>query len=81
MTTRRRVRAERGRQMTIIYAVMTCMVIVVFLQLLLLMVAVEGYLGGRSGMILPAAAGSGVCFAGACWLIRPVLRVPRESSR
>jgi hypothetical protein len=59
--------------MSLIYTVMACLVSLIFVQLLLLTVALEGYLGGRGAMALPTALVSGLCFAAACWLIRYVL--------
>jgi hypothetical protein len=60
--------------MSLIYTVMACLVSLLFLQFLLLTVALESYLGGRGEMGLPTALASGVCFAAAGWLIRYVLR-------
>jgi hypothetical protein len=59
--------------MSLIYTVMICLVSLIFVQLLLLTIALEGYLGGRGVMALPTALVSGLCFAAACWLIRYVL--------
>mgnify|MGYP001586357042 CR=1 FL=1 len=69
----RRVRAERSRGMTIIYAVMVAIMILILLQFLLLMVALEDFLSGNHTLLFSAAAGSGVCFGAACWLIRYVI--------
>ena len=66
----RRVRAERSRGMTAIYAVMVAIMILILLQFLLLMVALEDFLSGSRALLWGAAAGSGACFAAACWLIR-----------
>ena len=68
----RRVRAERSRSLTVIYAVMVAIMILILLQFLLLMVALEDYLSGHRLVLWGAAAGSGFCFAAACWLIRYV---------
>lgn len=80
VTRARRERAERARGMTAIYAVMIAISLLIGVQFLLLMVAVEGFLGGRGGVLVPAALGSGICFAGSCWLIgyvaRPRARAP-----
>jgi hypothetical protein len=65
-------RARRAQQMTLVYAVMACLAVVVVLQFLLLGVAVEGYLGGRRGVLLPSTLASGVCLALALRLIRYV---------
>ena len=67
-----RVRAERSRGMTVIYAVMVAIMILIIIQFLLLMVALEDFLSGRPTVLSGAAIGSGLCFAAACWLIRYV---------
>lgn len=77
----RRLRAQRAQQMTVIYAVMTCLVLLIVIQFLLLMVAVEGFQGGRAGVLIPATAASGVCFAAACWVIRYILFKPSSTTR
>jgi hypothetical protein len=69
----RRVRAERARNMTVVYAVMVSIMILILIQFLLLMVALEDFLGGHRVILWAAAAGSGFCFIGSCWLIRYVL--------
>ncbi len=79
--TARRLQAVRTQQMTLIYAVMVCLFLLILLQFLLLMVAVEGFLGGRWAVLLPATLASGLCFGGACWLIGYVLRIPAEGRR
>ncbi len=71
------VRRGREGEMTVIYAVMGSILLLIVVQFLLLVVAVEGFLGGRPGLLAPAAAGSGLCFAGACWLVR-YLSSPRS---
>lgn len=70
MTPSRRVRSQRTRQMAVIYGVMVGILLLLLLQLLLLMVALEDFLSGRRSLLWSAAAGSALCFAGACWLIR-----------
>ena len=72
MIPTRRVRAERSRSMTAIYAVMVAIMILILLQFLLLMVALEDFLSGNRAVLWGSAVGSSVCFAGACWLIRYV---------
>lgn len=66
----RRLRAERSRALTVVYAVMAAIVLLILLQFLLLMVALEDYLSGNRSVLIAAAVGSGACFLGACWLIR-----------
>ena len=69
----KRQRAERSRNLTVIYAVMVAIIILILLQFLLLMVALEDFLSGNRSVLTAAAGGSGACFAGACWLIRYVV--------
>jgi hypothetical protein len=73
----RRARAERSRGLTAVYAVMVAVIILILLQFLLLMVALEDFLSGNRAVLWGSAAGSAVCFAGACWLIRYVSGRPR----
>jgi hypothetical protein len=72
MMPTRRVRAERARGMTVVYAVMVSIMILILLQFLLLMVALEDFLSGNRAVLRGATIGSGFCFAAACWLIRYV---------
>ena len=69
MTTHE-LRARRGQQVTVLYAVMTGLVLLVSLQWVLLTVAVEGFLGQQGDLLWPATLASGACFVAACWLIR-----------
>src|ERR671931_956080 len=73
MTPERQLRAQRAQQMSLIYTVMVCLVSLIFVQFLLLTVALEGYLGGRIGATLPTALVSGRCCAAAYWLLRYIL--------
>ena len=73
MTAERQLRAERTQQMALIYTVMVCLVSLIAVQFLLLTLALEGYLGGRAGVVSPTALVPGLCFAAACWLIRYIL--------
>jgi len=73
ITPERQLRAERSQQMTLIYTVMVCLVSLIAVQFLLLTVALEGYLGGRTGVMSPTALVSGLCFVASCWLIRYIL--------
>lgn len=72
MMPTRRVRAERALGMTVVYAVMVSIMILILLQFLLLMVALEDYLSGNRAVLQGALAASGACFAASCWLIRYV---------
>ncbi len=69
----RRIRADRSRRLTVIYAVMVAILTLILVQSLLLMVALEDYLSGRLNVVRAAALGSGLCFAASCWLIRYVV--------
>ena len=64
---------HRERDLTVIHAVMVCILILIILQFLLLMVAVDALLAGHLTILFPATLGSGVCFLGACWLVRYVV--------
>jgi len=66
-------RRRKTQEITLIYAVMTCLLIVVVAQFVLLLVSVESFLGGKREVLVPATLASGVCFAGATWLIRYIL--------
>jgi hypothetical protein len=66
----RRVRAERSRGLTAIYAVMVSIMILILIQFLLLMVALEDFLSGDRAVLWGAAGGSAVCFVASCALIR-----------
>jgi len=67
--TRRR-RAERTQGLTAVYAIMAAIIILILLQFILLMVALEDFLSGSRTLLWGAATGSGICFGAACWLIR-----------
>jgi hypothetical protein len=73
ITPERQLRARRAQQLARIYAVMVCLASLIFVQFLLLTVALEGYLGGRGEVAWPAALASGLCCVTACWLIRYIL--------
>ena len=70
--TKKQLQAQRTREMASIYAVMIAVILLILLQFLLLMVALEGYAAGHWGILGPAAGGSFACFAGSCWLVRYV---------
>jgi hypothetical protein len=73
-------RRSRTQQITLIYAVMTCLLILVVAQFVLLLVSVEGFQRGERDVLLPATLASGLCFGAGGWLIRYIL--PRgDSSR
>ena len=64
---------HRAQQMTSVYAVMLCVLILLFLQFLMLAAALDGYLAGKQLFVLPTAVASGICCGLACKLIGYVL--------
>ena len=71
--------AGRAQQMSLIYAVMVCLAMLILLQTLMLNIAVEGYLSGVTKVIFPAAVASGLCFAGSCCLIAYIRRAEKPT--
>ena len=63
----------RPQQMASVYAVMLCVLILLFLQFLMLAAALDGYLAGKQLFVMPTAVASGICCAFACKLIGYVL--------
>jgi hypothetical protein len=49
---------------------MAKLIVLLAVQGVLLSVAIEGFLGGRRERLVFITLASGVCFAGACWLVR-----------
>lgn len=71
MTTTRR-RFSRSQKTTIVYGILSIVVLVTILQLWLLSATMNAFLGGRSSIILPAGIASTVCFAlnaGLLWYV------------
>ena len=66
-------RRRKAQEITLIYAVMTCLLILVVAQFVLLHVSVESFLGGKREILVPAMLASGLCFGTASWLIRYIL--------
>ena len=64
---------HRARQMTSVYTVMLCILILLFLQFLMLAAALDGYLAGKQLFVMPTAVAFGICCAFACKLIGYVL--------
>ena len=69
----RRRPAERSQGLTVVHAIMVAVILLILLQFLLLMVALEDFLSGSRTLLWGAAAGSGGCFGAACWLIRYIV--------
>lgn len=70
-------RARRAQQVTVLYAVMACLALLVGVQWILLSVAVDGFLGARHDVLGASTVASGLCFAVACWVFR---RVPGRAT-
>jgi hypothetical protein len=64
---------ERGQEMTRLYAVMACLVLVVASQLVLLLVAALSFARGETGVLWATVVGSAVCFAAAARLVSYIL--------
>jgi len=71
--------AASRRDMTVIYAVMACVLFLLVIQFLMMMVSIDGFMAGSSRVVVPAAIGSGACFVAACCLIRFVAGARRPS--
>jgi hypothetical protein len=81
MSPSTQVRKRKAQEITLVYAVMTCLLFVVVAQFVLLLVSVEGFARGQRDVLLPATLASGACFAGATWLIRYILPLSRPRGR
>jgi hypothetical protein len=62
--------ARRAQAITIVYAVMACLALVVGLQWVLVTAAVEAFRTGHQALLVSALAMSGGCFVASRWLIR-----------
>ena len=63
-------RSERSQELASVHAILCGLLLVLLLQFLLLAISVEGFMAGKRLHLAAASAGSLVCFAGACGLIR-----------
>ncbi len=68
-------RFARSQRMTIVNAMLMFVVLVVVLQLWLLTATVNAYLGGDTGILLPAAAASLACFLLNAGLLKYLFRL------
>lgn len=62
--------AQRAQGITVVYAVMACLALIVGLQWVLVSAAVEAFRVGHPALLVCAMAMSGACFAASLWLIR-----------
>ena len=63
---------SRRQKTTIVYGILSIVMIIVILQLWLLTATMNAFLGGEESVILPAAIASAVCFglnAGLLWYV------------
>ena len=56
-------RAGRSRRMVIVNGILVFVILIVILQLWLLTATMNAYLGGDTGVVIPAALASFVCLA------------------
>ena len=61
--SRPRARSHRPRRMVIVNGILAFVVLIVTLQLWLLTATMNAYLGGDTGIVVPAAAASAACLA------------------
>ena len=54
---------SRHQKTTIVFGILSIVVVIVILQLWLLTATMNAYLGGQESVIIPAAVASIVCFA------------------
>jgi len=69
-------RRRRVQELTRIYTVMSCLLILLVAQVVLLLVGVEGFLRGEQQRLLAPALASGACFAAAARLMRSLAPAP-----
>ena len=62
--------SPRAQHITVVYAVMACLALIVGLQWVLVSAAVEAFRVGHPALLVCAMAMSGACFAASLWLIR-----------
>jgi putative flippase GtrA len=80
MMSSREEKARRAKEMTVVHAVMFCLLFVLVLQYVLLAASLEAFLASHQGILLPAAVGSGICFLVAYWLVRFITLAENRTS-
>jgi uncharacterized protein DUF6755 len=68
---------SRQQKMTIVYGILSIVLIIVVLQLWLLTATMNAFLGGEESVILPAAIASVVCFLLNAGLLRYIYLMER----
>jgi hypothetical protein len=67
-----RVRASRRRGLPALTGVLAGLLLLVALQFLLLMVAIESWMGGKGSILAAVSVASGLCMAACVWLLKAV---------
>ena len=69
---------SRQQKMTIVFGILTIVVMIVVLQLWLLTATMNAFLAGQERVILPAAVASIICFALNAGLLSYIYRMERR---
>ncbi|MBX3276579.1 MAG: hypothetical protein KF868_01125 [Acidobacteria bacterium] len=69
---------SREQRMTIVYGILSIVLVLVLLQLWLLAATMNAYLGGDEAVVWPAALASLGCFALAAGLLRYIYTLDRR---
>ena len=71
-------RLSRQQKMTIVFAILSIVVIIVVLQLWLLTATMNAFLAGQQRVIIPAAVASIICFVLNAGLLSYIYRMERR---
>ncbi len=71
-------RFSRDQRMTMVYGILSIVLIIVMLQLWLLMATMNAYLGGDQSVIWPGALASLLCLGLNAGLLRYIYRMERR---
>ena len=71
-------RRSRQQKMTIVFAILSIVVIIVVLQLWLLTATMNAFLAGQQRVIIPAAVASIICFVLNAGLLSYIYRMERR---
>ena len=69
---------SNAQKLTVVYGILSLVLLLVVLQLWLLTATMNLYLGGEQGVILPAAAASFVCLGLNLGLLRFLYRIDKD---
>lgn len=67
----------RGQRLSVVYAILTVVLILVVMQLWLLTATMNAFLGGNHTIVWPAAAASTICLGLNVGLLRYLIRLDR----